>query len=103
MRVTVNDPTHPGAKELTKEDVWGKWTEDYQTKIHSGMVVAKADAKCPIWGDTIPYKSVTVVCAHAIIEEVSYWLEYVHGGDSISQVKRLPNDEVAIRSNYMCW
>lgn len=55
------------------------------------------------WGDTIPYKSVTVISDSKQEDEVSYWLEFVHGGDSISNRKELNDGRIALRSDYQCW
>ncbi len=103
LKITVLDPTYPEAKDITKEDVFGKWTEDHRTKVHDGMVVARSEERCPHFGDAVPYKSVTVVCQDVLIEQVSYWLEYVHGCDCISQLQSLGDGRTAIRSDYMAW
>jgi hypothetical protein len=110
-------------RKITKDDVWGKWSDDLKL-IDRGMIVAKgyppsldkspaAAAElfdrikvgdtCPVWKDKLPYKSVTVICDKKDMNEVMYWLEYVHGGDCVEKTKDLPGDKVAIRSNYMCW
>ena len=111
--------------KLSKDDVWGKvdpLTHQLQSK---GLIVARglpqADGKylteqqreelisrtypvkCPVWGDELPYKSVTVICSADNVSEVSYWLEYVHGGGSIQNILDLPDGKVALRSDYMCW
>ncbi len=103
LKIVVLDPTYPAAEEITKEDVFGKWTEDHRTKVHGGMVMARSGETCPHFGDEVPYKSVTVVCPDALLEQASYWLEYVHGCDCISRVKSLGDGTTAIRSNYMAW
>lgn len=115
ITITVSEPTQPEAEELTMDDVWGIIDEDKWERINNGMLVARGAPNdyvntfdnipqtCPIWNDRLPYKSVTVVCQIEQIDEVEYWLEYVHGGGSISQYKELPNGKIAIRSNYMCW
>ena len=122
------DPTYPEADEITKEDVWGKWSETKvtkkvdgtfdvveSTKIHSGMIVAdcrtggynkdklRSTKKCPIFKTFIDWKSVTVVCDESISEEVAYWLEYVQGCDCISKFKKLEDGKVAFRADYMAW
>ena len=111
----VSEPTNAPAQELTMEDVWGK--HEMETEfipkipivwIHHGMLVATSHEDglpkiCPIWKDELKYKSVTVVCNKDQEEEVSYWLEYVHGGGSISRRKELPENKVALRSDYQCW
>jgi len=95
---SVSNPTNtPSDFKLTKEDVWGKYKES------KGMIIAKADDVCPIWGDVIPFKSVTVKCRPEQMEEVIYWLEYVHGGDSITKSKTLDDGTIALRSDYQCW
>ena len=105
MKITaiVLEPTHAIAKKVTQEDVWGEYDHGTSKMIHNGMIVARGKEKCPFFKDTLPYKSVTVVCPKEQESEVSYWLEYVHGGDSISKRKEFPDGYVAIRSNYMCW
>lgn len=92
---------------LTKDDVFGRFNDDYQ-RIDDGMLVARSEQVCPIWGDILPYKSVTVVVPEldvhdGKVREVEYWLMFVHGGDSISKRKSMPDGSVAIRSNYMAW
>ena len=99
--IVVSEPSHPEAKNIQKEDVFGKWVD--HVRVHRGMVVSDSEERCPIFKDVVPYKSVTVVCPKEFSEEVAYWLEYVHGGDSISQVKDLPDGKIALRSDYMCW
>lgn len=90
--------------KLTKEDVWGTFSTVYPGKRDTpGMIVARSGDKCPIFKDKVPYKSVTVVCELDQSDEVEYWLNYVHGGDSISKTKTLPKGKIAIRSDYMCW
>lgn len=91
------------AKKLTQDDIWGKYDEKKSKRIDFGMIVARGEVRCPIFKDKLPYKSVTVVCKDNQIKEVIYWLEYVHGANSISKTKKLAEDKIAIRSNYMCW
>ena len=103
LKITVLDPTYPEATEITKDDVFGRWTEDHRTKVHDGMVVHRQGEKCSYFGDVVPYKSVTVVCPDALLEQVSYWLEYVHGCDCISRIESLGDGRTAVRSDYMAW
>jgi hypothetical protein len=124
FKVEVLEPTVPEAKELTQEDVWGifvsEGTEDmieggksYKvSKGHfkGGMIVARGQGRsdkpaviCPIFGDVVPHKSVTAICAIAMEPDVTYWLEYVEGGNCISQRKVLPGGRVALRADYQCW
>lgn len=80
--------------KIQKWDVWGKKSDGYK-----GMRVARTEEICPIWKDKLPYKSVTVVCKKEDVNEVIYWLSYVHGGP-YSKMKDLKNGNIAIRSRY---
>ena len=103
INITVSNPTYPKAKKLTKEDVWGEYSHEDGKRISSGMIVARQNEKCPIFKDIIPFKSETIVCHKDQSEEVSYWIEYVNGADSISEIKELDDDKLAFRCEYMCW
>lgn len=119
VSITISHPTHADPSALTQEDVWGKWVNHH--RVSWGMIVAdcqfgggrdkktaRSKGKCPIFNDHIPYRSVTVVCREEWADEVAYWLEFVHGGESISQEKEINDLEegknyIAFRSDYMCW
>ena len=103
ITIIVKEPTVPKAQEYTKEDVFGTYNQKTFEKISNGMVVASSGQTCPIFKDKVPYKSVTVICPKDKVEQVIYWLEYVHGGDSVSKRKDLPDGKVALRSDYRCW
>ena len=124
LKIEVSNPTVSEAKELTKEDVWGKYVlEGTETMMEGGraynvskghfvggMMVARGQGRsdkpatiCPIFGDEVPWKSATAVCAIAMEPEVTYWLEYVQGGNCISKRKELPGGRVALRCDYQCW
>jgi hypothetical protein len=112
-------PTNtPILSSITQDDVWGTFDEITMSRINRGMLVARgmpsdltpAELKasglptlCPVWKDKLPYKSVTVICPADVEDQVTYWLEYVHGGGCISKRKKLADGNVALRSNYMCW
>ena len=83
----------------TNKDDRFRWLS---VNIDDGMVVAKSDDRCPIWNDILPYKSVTVVCKEEDFNDVIFWLAYVHGGE-YSKTKKLPQNKIAIRSNYQAW
>jgi hypothetical protein len=113
IMIQVKHPMVPEAKKLTKDDVFGHYDEKLMKRTSEGMVVCCGylDAKtlhpkktrCPIFKDFIPYKSVTVVCKAEQEQEVIYWLEYVHGGNSVSGRKELKDGRIALRSDYQCW
>ena len=109
------EPTYAPARKITQEDVWGKvkeshWKNDVlipTRRISKGLIVASSMKGfpdiCPIWRDKVPFKSVTVVCRKEDEGDVAYWLEFVHGGGSISRRKKLPKGKVALRSDYQAW
>jgi len=111
----ILNPTEPEAKNLTKEDVWGahEMESEYIPKIpikwiHHGMLVATSGDDglpnvCPVWGDELRYKSVTIICRPSLEQEARYWLEYVHGGGSVSRRKVISKNEIALRSDYQAW
>jgi len=115
IEVKILEPTVPEARDLTMKDVWGvhEMESEHIPKIpikwiHHGMLVATSTDDgmpnvCPVWGDVLPYKSVTVICRPCFEEQVRYWLEYVHGGGSVTRRKVISKNEVALRSDYQCW
>lgn len=102
----------------TFEDVFGKRDDDLGLLIdpeERGFVIAAGQSGepwvhrdypnqgvCPIFGDDIPWKSVTVVFPAEHESAVEHWLIYVHGGGH-ERRKVLENGTVAIRSNYQAW
>jgi hypothetical protein len=101
--VSISGPLGGTPTSLTKEDVLGGFVHKSLTKLSDGMIVARSDQECPHFEDTVPYKSVTVVCDENQEKDVHYWLEYVHGANSVSMKKPLPNNRIALRSDYQCW
>lgn len=99
----LSSPNGEEPKTITEEDVWGRFDETRTKKIDRGMIVARSGEICPIFGDEVPYKSVTVVGPKNKQDEIIYWLEYVHGGGSVSEIVELDDLRVAIRSDYQCW
>lgn len=102
LNINVKSPTTEKARNLTKEDVWGKFNENFE-KISNGMIIARSKERCPIFGDVLPYKSVTVSCKPELEGEVIYWLEYVQGSDCISYRAELESGNIVMRANYQCW
>ena len=103
--------THQMTTELTKDDVWGKWTDDH-VKIHDGMVGAhskhdenskRIPQKCPIFKRKIDFKDVTIVGPKEKAEEIAYWIEYVQGANAILAVKDLPDNKIAFFCEYTAW
>lgn len=113
----------PTGFKLEKDEVWGEHDDDFKL-VSKGKIVARGypdvDGKyftqaeyerllkenypdvCPVWKDKLPYKSVTAICNADEVDEVSYWLSYVHGGE-YSKTKTLEDGRVAIRSDYHAW
>lgn len=92
---------------IQKVDVFGEFDFKANKKISDGMVVASGkygeNTTCPVFGDDVPWKSVTVICKPEQESEVVYWLGYVHGGGNISNRRVLDDGRIALRSNYMAW
>lgn len=103
IKMFVNEPTGVPATKLSMDDVWGKHDEKTHEMLSSGMIVARHEDNCPIFEDVVPYKSVTVICSEDQESDVTYWLEYVHGGNSVSKRKDLGKNKIALRSDYQCW
>lgn len=103
INVFVTCDEKPKVVRLKKEDVWGEYDHENSRWISEGMIVARPRNICPVFGDEVPYKAVTVICDASQYIEVAYWLSYVHGGDCITKEKVLDDGKIAIRSEYKCW
>jgi len=90
---------------LTKEDVFNTDRFIVADCRHGGYDDKKLQSKgrCPIFGDFVDWKSVTVVCTKEEEWEVETQLTYQHGANSVSQYKELDDGRVAMRSDYMAW
>ena len=64
---------------------------------------ARSKTKCPIFKSFIPYKSFTIIVNTDLQDSAEYWCTYIHGANCIQKTKILPDNRVAIRSDYMCW
>jgi hypothetical protein len=93
--------------KLQKSDVFGTFDPETRTQTSKGMVVAQGHpdhpVACPVFGDIVPWKSVTVICKLEEEGEVTHWLSYVHGGDTVSNRQEFTDGRVALRSDYQCW
>lgn len=89
---------------IVHSDVFGKY--DGLERIDNGMVVAFGEhdkkVKCPIFGDILPYKSVTVVCTKEQLPGVLQHLMNAHGGGHRYE-RELSDGRMAIRSDYQAW
>ncbi len=97
----VLNPLGVEPREMTKDDVWGN-----KEKGVKGMIVSSSFEPCKYFHDVVPYKSVTAICMEHQIADVLYWLEYVHGGGSLSATRKLGGADagrIALRSDYQCW
>jgi len=98
LKVVVNSPT--GSPPAERDDMW-VWDED------GGYIVACGYSAfpptCPVWGDEVGYKSVTVIVPPKLENDARYSLEYNHGGGSVVKRRVMPDGRVAMRSDYQCW
>ena len=115
MTITVSMPTKPKPTKLLKEEVWGLW--EGAKLLEPGMIIAQGcgisnpdvsrhlphPQVCPIFLDKLPFKAVTVLCHPSQLDEVIYWLEYVHGAGCVTRQNKTSNGKIAIRSEYKCW
>jgi hypothetical protein len=97
--VLVPAPSFSGTRQPLKSATNPKWAVEapYLVAFGNGTNV------CPIWGDKLPYKSITIVVDAADQDDAESCCAYVHGGDCVEKTRVLPDGRVAIRSNYMCW
>ena len=103
-QIVINTPTFslPTDSTITKKTVFGCYASLDSSSQNTGMVIAISKGQCPVWNDLLPYKAVTVKCKPSQENAVTYWLEYVHGGNSVT--KRLEKDgALYLRSEYQCW
>ena len=92
-------------ERLTKEDVFNTDRFIVADDRHGGYDEKNLQSRgrCPIFGDFVDLKSVTVVCTKEEAWEVETQLTYQHGANSVSQYKELDDGRVAMRSDYMAW
>jgi hypothetical protein len=79
-----------------------RWKADMCWVFRAPYVAARHDEKCPVWGDMVPYKSVTVVVPADEEDDAAYCLSMAHGG-GYSRRKVLDGGRVALRSDYAAW
>lgn len=105
MTTAEQDIHYDPSRKIQKRDVFG-YTDPATGERHKGMLVAfgKPDKSvvCPIFGDVVPFKSVTVACKPEELSDVLHWLAYVHGGEHSADIE-LEDGRIAIRSDYQAW
>ena len=79
-----------------------RWQEDMVWVVKTPYLAAAQGETCPVWGDVVPYKSVTVVVPRKDEADAEYCLACHHGGHW-SRRKDLGRGFIAIRSDYQCW
>ena len=107
LSVIVSCPTQPKAKKLTQEDVGGTHDPKAHQSLSAGLVITRHGQTCPIFHDVVPLKTVTVTCKPDEVREVVYWLEFVHGGNSVPKIHKKAtwkgtDGQGALRSDYQC-
>ena len=104
IEVRISSPTQkPNELDLNVKSVFGTYCMDERKFIDQGLVVARHESKCPVWGDVVPFKSATLICSEEQYDSVVFWCEYVQGADSISRERTLDDGRIALRADYMCW
>ncbi len=79
-----------------------RWEADMCWVFKAPHVVGNCEQVCPVWGDKLPYKSVTVTVSLEDEEAAAYCLESAHGGQWTRR-KVHSDGTVSLRSNYVCW
>jgi hypothetical protein len=78
------------------------WVWDADTEGNKLFIVANGyespQPTCPVFGDILKFKDVTIVVPSAVLSDAVSSLEYNHGGDCVTRQKLLPNGMVAMRS-----
>jgi len=87
-------PARPTAEE--------RWQADMCWALKTPYRVAATDDVCPVWGDRVPYKSVTVIVPADEEDDAAYCLSMAHGG-GYSRRRVLDDGRVALRSDYQAW
>lgn len=109
ITISVSHPTgSPGPKSRAQmgEDGHGvvTWAMDEPHRVAIGRSYPEDNNDvCPVWGDRLPWKSVTVVVDAEDEADAIFCLECCHGGASVSRRKVLDDGRVALRSDYQCW
>lgn len=101
--------------QLTLQDIEGIYTTEMK-RLSDGMIVAEGygyepetfakvqevgnfhPQVCPIWGDTIPNRSATIVCRKERAVEVKRLLSIEYGDTAFEKQEDQPNGFVAIRT-----
>lgn len=98
LTLIASSPTVPSDAATDRKPDWA-------TRVPYRVAFGACDppTKCPVWGDRLPYKSITVIVDEADLNAAIRSCEYVHGGGAVSKTKKLSNGKVAVRANYMCW
>jgi hypothetical protein len=87
-------PARPTAQE--------RWQADMCWALKAPYRVAGGDDTCPVWGDRVPWKSVTVIVEASEEDAAAYCLSMAHGA-GWSRRKVLDDGRVALRSDYAAW
>ena len=94
-------PTASTALRRWKADMSWVFKEPYRVAVGRSYPEQDNDV-CPVWGDRVPWKSVTVVVPADEEGDAAYCLAMAHGGE-FSRRKVLADGRVALRSDYQAW
>tara|TARA_R100001594_G_scaffold150378_1_gene211304 strand:- start:132 stop:419 length:288 start_codon:yes stop_codon:yes gene_type:complete len=79
-----------------------RWKEDMIWVFKKPYLVAQQHETCPVWGDKVPFKSVTVVIPEDEEKDAVVCLACAHGG-GWSRRKAVGAGLIALRSDYQAW
>ena len=98
LTIAVNGPT--GSRPDDRDDMW-VWDEEAGYIVACGYTAFPPT--CPVWGDEVGWKSVTVIVPAELENAATWSLEYNHGGGSVVKRLEMGDGRVALRSDYQCW
>jgi len=104
--------------KIQSEDVFGKENEEsdhgmvvaigyppigtWFSKEEYNKLIKEVPDVCPVWGDHMQWRSVTVICKEEDEVDVQCLLAMTHGG-GINRYKKLTDGRIALRSDYQAW
>lgn len=95
----INDEPQP-PESLT--DPVARWEANMRWVAMDPYLAARTGQTCPVWGDEVPYKSITVIVPAALAEAASYCIFCIMGAEPADE-KVLDDGRVAFRGDYAAW
>lgn len=103
ITITVLTPTTKSDSAVTRWEKNRMWVfeDPYRVAVGRSYPESKNDI-CPVWGDRMPWKSVTVIVPADEEDDAAFCLACAHGS-GYSNRKVLEDGRIALRSDYTAW